>query len=349
MARDNIFPRSVYYLLAVAEHQSFTRAAEALFVSQPSLSQQIKQLEDLLNIQLLDRSGRSVRLTPAGEVYLHHARRAMKELDAAKRAIHDLKDLSRGNLRIAMTPITDYLAIPLLVKFNTLYPGITVTTLEMPQIDMKDALVGDHVDIGIALSSTLTTEGYPGITDSETLFSETLSLVFGKNHPLAGQKGPISKHALEQEPLVLFNTNYALRSHIDHYCLEQGITPHIAVEATSLSVIIEMVRLGKIATILPDTIACHQHGLYSLSLLPELPHHTISLIYRKDINKSPACVAFEELASEWSAQRCELEPSHRLRPCPLTDACAEDETKFPSVVNKDESGASLEDIEEDIH
>jgi len=347
MARNNIFPRSVHYLLAVAEHQSFTRAAEALYVSQPSLSQQIKQLEDLLNIQLLDRSGRTVRLTPAGEVYLHHARRALKELDAAKRAIHDLNDLSRGNLRIAMTPITDYLAIPLLVKFNTLYPGITVTTLEMPQNDMKDALVGDHVDIGIAFSSTITTEGYPGITDNDTLFSETLSLVFGKNHPLAGQKGPISKHTLEQEPLVLFNTNYALRSHIDHYCLEQGITPHIAVEATSLSVIIEMVRLGKIATILPDTIACHQHNLYSLSLLPELPHHTVSLICRKDINKSPACRAFEELAGEWSANRCELKPSHRLRPCPLTDACADDESKFPPDTSSSEVEKSDVDVEVD--
>lgn len=322
MARNSIFPRSVHYLLAVAEHQSFTRAAEALYVSQPSLSQQIKQLEDLLNIQLLDRSGRAVRLTPAGEVYLYHARRALKELDTAKRAIHELKDLSRGHLRIAMTPITDYLAIPLLVQFNTLYPGITITTLEMPQNDMKDALVGDHVDIGIAFSSTLTTEGYPGITDSQTLFTENLSITFGKNHPLAGKKGPLSKHALEQEPLVLFNTNYALRSHIDQYCLEHGIKPHVAVEATSLSVIIEMIRLGQIATILPETIACHQHGLESISVLPELPHHTISLIYRKEVNKSPACQAFEELAAQWSAARCQLKPSHRLRPCPLTDSCA---------------------------
>lgn len=322
MARNSIFPRSVHYLLAVAEHQSFTRAAEALYVSQPSLSQQIKQLEDLLNIQLLDRSGRHVRLTPAGEVYLYHARRALKELDTAKRAIHELKDLSRGHLRIAMTPITDYLAIPLLVQFNARYPGITVNTLEMPQNDMKDALVGDHVDIGIAFSSSLTTEGYPGITDSQTLFTENLSIAFGKNHPLAGKKGPLSKHALEQEPLVLFNTNYAVRSHIDQYCLEHGITPHVAVEATSLSVIVEMIRLGQIATILPETIACHQNGLESISILPELPHHAISLIYRKDVNKSPACQAFEELAAEWSASRCELKPSHRLRPCPLTDSCA---------------------------
>jgi len=330
MARHSIFPRSVYYLLAVAEHQSFTRAAEALYVSQPSLSQQIKQLEDLLNIQLLDRSGRSIRLTAAGEIYLHHAQRAMKELDAAKRAIHELDDLSRGSLRLAMTPITDYLAIPLLVQFNNRYPGITVNTLEMPQNDMKDALAGDHVDIGIAFSSTLTTEMPSGITDSQTLFTETLSLTFGKNHPLAGQKGPLSKHALEQQPLVLFNKNYALRSHIDQYCIEHSISPDIAMEATSLSVIIEMIRLGQLATILPDAIACHQNGLFSIPLLPQLPHHTISLIYRKDVNKSPACQAFEELAAEWAATRCELKPSHRLRPCPLTDSCAQDKASAES-------------------
>ncbi|MFO8024817.1 transcriptional regulator CynR [Thiohalophilus sp.] len=337
MARNSIFPRSVHYLLAVAEHQSFTRAAEALYVSQPSLSQQIKQLEDLLNIQLLDRTGRHVKLTPAGEVYLHHARRALKELDEAKRAIHALKDLSRGHLRIAMTPITDYLAIPLLVQFNERYPGITVNTLEMPQNDMKDALVGDHVDIGIAFSSTLTTEGYPGITDSQTLFTETLSITFGQHHPLAGKKAPLSKHALEQEPLVLFNTNYAVRSHIDQYCLEHGITPHVAVEATSLSVIIEMIRLGNIATILPDTIACDQHGLESISILPELPHHAVSLIYRKEMNKSPACQAFEELASEWSASRCQSMSGQKSRLSPSIDSSTADKSDTETVLANDKA------------
>jgi LysR family cyn operon transcriptional activator len=342
MARNIVFPRSIHYLLAVAEHQSFTRAAEVLYVSQPTLSQQIKQLEDLLNVQLLDRSGRTVRLTSAGEVYLHHARRALSELEAANRAVHELHDLSRGSLRLAMTPITDYLAIPLLVQFNARYPGINVSTLEMPQCDMKEALAGDHVDIGIAFSSTLTTEVCSGVTDNHTLFIETLSLAFSEKHPLAGQKGPLSKHALEQEPLVLFNTNYALRSHIDQYCLEHGITPHIAMEATSLSVIIEMIRLGQLATILPDTIACHQHGLHSISLLPELPHHTISLICRKDVNKSPACEAFEELAAEWSTARCELEPRHRLRPCPLTDSCAVDK----AGANLDEPQPDASEVED---
>jgi LysR family cyn operon transcriptional activator len=303
MDRNVVFPRSIRYLIAVADMHSFTRAAEALYVSQPTLSQQIKQLEDLLDVQLLDRSGRTVRLTAAGEVYLHHARRALIELETAKRAIHELNDLSRGSLRLGMNPITDYLVIPLLAQFNDSYPGITVSTLEMPQDDIKVALAEDRVDIGIAFSSTLSTEECSEDVDSRILFIETLTLAVGKNHPLAGQRGPMSKHALEQQPLVLFNADYALRRNIDQYCVEQGIKLPVIMEASSLSVILEIVRLGRLATILPDTISCAQHGLHSVALLPELPHHTISLICRRGAYKSPACKAFSDVATEWSAFR----------------------------------------------
>lgn len=319
MDRNLVLPRSIRYLIAVADLHSFTRAAEVLCVSQPTLSQQIKQLEDLLEVQLLDRSGRSVRLTAAGEVYLYHARRALGELNTAKRAIHELQDLSRGSIRLGMTPITDYLAIPLLEEFNCRYPGITVNTLEMPQNDIKAALADDCVDIGMAFSSTLSTEECSDDVDSHILFFETLSLAVGNSHHLAGHKGPMSKHALEKEPLVLFNDHYELRRNLDLYCLEQSIKLPIAMEATSLSVIIEMVRLGRLATILPDTISCGQPGLHSIGLLPELPHHTISLICRKGTYKSPACQAFAEVATEWSTARKQL---NKLRFCPIVEVSA---------------------------
>jgi LysR family cyn operon transcriptional activator len=298
-----LFPRSIRYLLAVAERHSFTRAAEALYVSQPTLSQQIKQLEELLDVQLLDRSGRTVRLTAAGEVYLYHARRALGELDAAKRAVHELNDLSRGSIRLAMTPITDYLTMSLLDRFNSRYPGITVTTLEMPQDGIRGALVEDRIDIGIAFSSTVTTESSSEEVDSEILFIEPLSFTVGVDHPLANHQGPLNKHALEQEPLVLFNADYALRRHIDLYCLDHDINPTIAIDATSLSVIVEIVRLGRLATILPSTIARTQHGLRSIALLPNLPHHAVSLICRKTAYKSPACQAFSAMAAEWTTDR----------------------------------------------
>src|SRR3990172_12151769 len=154
MDRNVIFPRSLRYLLAVAEYGSFTRAAEALHVSQPTLSQQIKHLEESLGVQLLDRSGRTVRLTDTGEIYLRHARRALGELDAGRRAINEVKDLSRGSLRVGMTPVTEYLATPLLENFNTRYPGIAMSTLEMAQDDIEAALLEDRLDVGIAFTNT---------------------------------------------------------------------------------------------------------------------------------------------------------------------------------------------------
>lgn len=303
MDRNLVFPRSIRYLIAVADLQSFTRAAEMLFVSQPTLSQQIKQLEDALDVQLLDRSGRNVRLTAAGEVYLHYARRALRELEEGKRAIHELQDLSRGSLRLGMTPITDHLVSPLLEYFNTRYPGITVSTQEMPQDAVESDVAEGALDMGISFSNMLSTEARSHEIETNILFTETLNLAVGKTHPRAGQDDALSVQALEHESLILLNSDFALRRHIDQYCREMAITPRIVMETNSLSVITEVVRLGRLATILPSTIASHRHGLYPVTLKPEMPRHTVTLICRKGGYKSPACLAFGVLAALWCSSR----------------------------------------------
>lgn len=306
MERGLAFPRAVRYLLAVAEHRSFTRAAEALHVSQPTLSQQIKHLEESLHAQLLDRSGRAVRLTEAGVVYVRYARRALGELSAGTRAIDEVKDLSRGSLRVGMTPVTEYLAAPLLESFNTRYPGVAMSTLEMSQDDIEAAVAEDRLDAGIAFTNTLSSGARSSEIETHILFLEPLNLAVGSGHPRAGEQPPMDGRALERESLVMLNTNFALRRHVDVYCLEHGITPRIAIETNSVSVIVEMVRLGRLATVLPRAIACSQAGLHPVMLLPELPHHTITLICHKDSYKSPACVAFAELAAEWCASRSQV-------------------------------------------
>ena len=294
-----MFPRSIRYLLAVAEHRNFTRAAEALSVSQPTLSQQIKQLEELLDVQLLDRSGRTMRLTDAGEVYLSHARRAVGELDAGKRAIHELQDLSRGSLRLGMTPITEYLTIPFLVKFYDRYPSISVNALEMAQHDIETGVTEDQIDVGIAFTNTLSIGTHSSEIETHLLFVEPLNLAVGAAHHCAGQQAPLSKGALEQESFALLNAKFALRRHFDLYCLEHDVTPRIAIETNSVNMLVELVRHSRLITILPDAIASAQQGLLPVRLLPELPHHTITLIYRKDAYRSPACQAFTDLALKW--------------------------------------------------
>jgi LysR family cyn operon transcriptional activator len=299
MQQRDIFPRSLQYLVAIAEYGSYTRAAEALHVSQPTLSQQIKQLEESLQSPLLDRSGRKVQLTNAGEIYLRHARRAWGELDGGARAIHDVQNLSRGSLRLGWTPITDYLTCSLLENFNGLYPGINLNTLEMPQDDIEISVAESRIDIGIVFSKPFATTTRPNELENDVLFEEKLCVAVGKNHPRAKQQERMSAQNLGQESLALLNTDFALRRHVDEYCKEYDIEPRFAIESNSLSAIISLIKGRPLATILPLSIA-RQQGLHSINLSPEMQRKEITLIYRKDGYKSPATIAFSELAHLWA-------------------------------------------------
>ncbi|MET3920126.1 transcriptional regulator CynR [Arthrobacter sp. UYEF20] len=288
--------RHIRYLAAVAEHQNFTRAAEALHVSQPTLSQQIKQLENSLHVRLLDRSGRTVRLTDAGETYMRYARRALRELDAGTRAIHDVQDLSRGSLRLAMTPtFTAYLIGPLVERFSTRYPGITLSVQEMTQDRIEAALAEGTLDLGIAFAEARSSE-----IETQALFVETLGLVVGNNHPRAGAQAPMALRELEQEGLVLLSSDFATRRHIDLHFRDHGIAPRIAIEADSISAIVEIIRRGQLATVLPEAIAREQPGLHPVDLSPVIPHRTAALLRRKGAYVSAASQAFTELSSTWS-------------------------------------------------
>ena len=134
--------RPIRYLKAVADHRSFTRAASALHVSQPALSQQIREFEERMGVQMLDRSGRQVRPTDAGEVYLRHVRRALDELEVGGRAIRDVQDLSSGTLRLGFTPsFAIYLLAPLIRRYRDRFPGIVAIRATDPTTQARAALL----------------------------------------------------------------------------------------------------------------------------------------------------------------------------------------------------------------
>lgn len=280
--------RHIKYLLAVADHQNFTRAAEALHVSQPTLSQQIKQLEHSLGVELFDRSGRTVRLTDAGSAYVHHARLALRDLQAAERAVHDVRDLSRGNLRIAMTPtFTAYLVGPLVHRFHAAYPGIKVTVLETNQDRMEADLLADRLDLGIGFAGT-----HAAGIDARTLFTETLGLVVGSGHPLGTTRAPVPVAELAGAPLGLLSSDFATRTHVDDYFVKCQVPPNIAMESNSISALLELVRRDVVATVLPDAITSDYAELHPVPLEPPLPTRTVQLLQRAGVYRSAAAQAF---------------------------------------------------------
>ncbi|OBK88887.1 transcriptional regulator CynR [Mycolicibacter sinensis] len=290
--------RHIKYLLAVADHQNFTRAAEALHVSQPTLSQQIKQLEHTLGVELFDRSGRTVRLTDAGSAYVHHARLALRDLEAAERAVHDVRDLSRGNLRIAVTPtFTAYLIGPLIERFRTAYPGIRVTVVETNQDRIEADLLADRLDLGIGFAG-----GHAAGIEVRTLFTETLGLVVGSGHPL-GTANRVPVAELAGEPLGLLSSDFATRGHVDSYFTNCRVPQNIAVEANSVGALLELVSRGVVATVLPDAITSERPDLRPVPLDPPLPTRTVQLLQRSGIYHSAAARAFGATLNAVVAER----------------------------------------------
>ncbi|EFB6438766.1 TPA: transcriptional regulator CynR [Escherichia coli] len=269
--------RHINYFLAVAEHGSFTRAASALHVSQPALSQQIRQLEESLGVPLFDRSGRTIRLTDAGEVWRQYASRALQELGAGKRAIHDVADLTRGSLRIAVTPtFTSYFIGPLMADFYARYPGITLQLQEMSQEKIEDLLCRDELDVGIAFAPVHSPE-----LEAIPLLTESLAL-----------------SRLHDEKLVLLSAEFATREQIDHYCEKAGLHPQVVIEANSISAVLELIRRTSLSTLLPAAIATQHDGLKAISLAPPLLERTAVLLRRKNSWQTAAAKAFLHMALE---------------------------------------------------
>lgn len=286
--------RHLRYLLAVAEHASFTRAAEELRISQPTLSQQVKQLESAIGVQLLDRTGRAgVRLTDAGETYVQHARRALRDLAAAERAVHDVTDLSRGHLRLAVTPtFTAYLVGPLAAELHARHPGITLDVRDMAQDRIEAGLLADELDLGIAFDGP----HLPGVTASP-LYAETLSLVTAAR-PAAAPEPPLPVAELADRQLALLSGDFATRGHIDAYLTGHRVRPRIAVEANSVQTLTEIVRRTGLATVLPDAVTEDHPHLAPVPLEPALPTRTVALLRRENAYRSAAGRAFTRLVHE---------------------------------------------------
>jgi LysR family cyn operon transcriptional activator len=288
--------RPLRYLKAVDDHGSFTRAAAALHVSQPALSQQIRELEERMGVQLLDRSGRTVRPTDVGEAYLRHVRRALDELEVGGRAIRDVQDLSSGALRLGFTPLfAIYLLGPLIRRYRDRFPGIVLTITEMAQEEMELALGADALDLGLAFSDVLAED-----VEWLPLHTEKMSLIVGQGHPAANRDREMDTAALAAEPLALLGPTFATRAMVDRYLRSVGVHPYVAVEANSIAAIVEMVRRAGLATILPEVVAQEQMGLCVVRLAPAIDSLRVALLQRRGSYRSAASRAFVAVAQDYA-------------------------------------------------
>jgi LysR family cyn operon transcriptional activator len=233
-------------LQAAVKSGGFTRASEQLHLSQSTVSQHIKMLEEELGCPLFLRIGKRVRVTEAGSVLLQYAETIFRDLKNAEMAVREMNALKRGTVRLGVGPTTLTYRLPhVLADYTRRFPDIELIVLAGTTEFLLEALRSQHLDLAVVMR----TAPQPGLI-SAPLGREELVIVLNREHPLARRR-TVEPADLESLRFILYERNTAMQNLIGRYFESLGITPHIAMEVENNEAIKSLVRVGLGASIMP--------------------------------------------------------------------------------------------------
>jgi len=300
--------RQLEYFMAVAAYQNFSRAAEQVHVSQPSLSVQIGGLERELGARLFDRLGRKVVLTQAGELFHVHAERALREVEQAQLAVHELLGAKRGRLVVGtLSTVNSYLIAPLVSRFKQRFPDVHLQVHAQPSSEIVTGLLNSRLDIGICLLPL----AEPHLT-TVPFFDERLALIAPAGMKLGKRRTRMQD--LAHVPLVLMPADYCLRKMVEAECAKAGVHPQVVLEMSSPEGILQAVAEGTGATILPELYVKSRlpaSRLQIIDLYDPTPRHTVGLAY---LTKRHRGRAAEEFATLCASTMRELQSGANMLP-----------------------------------
>jgi DNA-binding transcriptional LysR family regulator len=278
------------YFVAVAEEASFTRAAARIHVAQPGVSAQVRRLEAELGQQLLDRSGRSVRLTEVGAAVLPFARAALDAVQGARLTVDQLAGLVRGQVMIGMVSgcaLPDLAA--LLAAFHGRYPGVAITLTEDGSDRLVELLCHGRLDLAV-----IGTAG-PAVTGLETrvLLEDTLVAAVSPADPLS-RRQKLTVAELAEQPLICLPRGTGVRAALDAGCAAAEVEPRVVLEASALPMVARLAATGLGVAVLP-TSAAPPDTLHALQLSPQLSSR-LELAWNPPAAGSPASRALIEHA-----------------------------------------------------
>lgn len=254
--------RQLKYFKTACELQNFSEAARTLHISQSTLSQQIKQLEDELDVLLFDRIGKRIIPTEAGLAFLPFASKAITDAEDGKQIIRDLKGIETGSLHIGVTYSMSPLLICALNLFTKAYPKIKIHITFATSEEMLRKLEDNHLDFVLSFQP----EGRFGAFETLPLFTSKLYFIVHQSHPLAGLSS-ITLQRLSQTPLILPEKGFATRKKIDELCRKYKLKLNVGIEINEVHTIIHALANGQWGTIMTQAAVRGEAQLVQIPIL----------------------------------------------------------------------------------
>lgn len=285
--------RQLRYFLKAAELLNFTDAAKQLYITQSTLSQQIKQLETELNVLLFDRIGKKVFLTEAGNEFLPFAKQTVGDADLAVQRIQDLQGIRTGSLRIGITYSLSFGLAPIILRFMKEYPNIKLEVFYNTAQELLQMLKDRELDFVLSFSMTVKDEQI----EETDLYEVPLCAIVHLRHPLAFQKN-IALKELKQYSLVLPSRGLSARSALNDLLQTNDLKldPHL--EMNDANILLQLVESSLYVTVLSKTTILGRPELRAIPIKEQQNGMMASVLTMKGAYQKASAEAFLKLFEE---------------------------------------------------
>ena len=291
--------KQLYYVLTLAQEGSFSRAAEALNITQPSLSQYIKKIEKQIGLELFDRTNGDVRLTDAGCVYIEAGRKILDIEHRMENSFTDLSTYKTGSLIIGAAPYRAASMLPAIANaFKTLHPGMYLIVREGTTSELVEGMEHGEYDLALTLlpiDERLFT--WKKVMEEELVLAVPRSYSSISAAVIPERKFPAIKvEELNRKPLVMLTETQYMQKQLNNLVIDYKIKPTTAAVVKSLEAQIEFVKAGVGMALVPSGIErfCIESSVIFYSFIPSLPKREVVVMWRKDRKLSKVA---EELVS----------------------------------------------------
>lgn len=282
--------RQLKYFVRAAELLNFTQAADDLYITQSTLSHQIKELENSLTVLLFDRVGKRVKLTEAGEIMLDYARKTIRQAEEGKQVLMDLNNLKTGKITIGSTYGLVNLLLQTITEFNEEFPDIQIQVVLGSTSELLQKIRLYEIDCMLSFMPSCEDQQL----DIMPLFSATLSLILHKSHPWSKLK-KIGLQKITELNLVLPSPTYSIRNFLDETLLKNNIKLKAKIEINDIHSLLELVNTKKWFTVLMNSSLFDFSELVAVPIEGKNMSREATLIFPSGIYRKASLSLFNDL------------------------------------------------------